>query len=83
MDYNSVDTAIQRGTLCKSQMRLTCKVKAADGYTYYMAEALLDTVLGKLATEEAPAYEILEKLTREKIWNIKSMSRCLTCTGDC
>ena len=37
-----------------------CKVKAADGYTYYMANALLDTVLGKLKTEDAPAYEILE-----------------------
>ena len=37
-----------------------CKVKAADGYTYYMANALLEKVLGKLATEDAPAYEILE-----------------------
>jgi isoleucyl-tRNA synthetase len=37
-----------------------CKVKAADGYTYYMAKALLDTVLGKLKTDDAPAYEILE-----------------------
>ena len=36
------------------------KVKAADGYTYYMAEALLDTILGKLGTEETPAYEVLE-----------------------
>ena len=36
------------------------KVKAADGYTYYMAQALLDTVLGKLAKDDAPAYEILE-----------------------
>ena len=36
------------------------KVKAADGYTYYMAEALLDTVLGKLKAEDAPAYEVLE-----------------------
>ena len=36
------------------------KVAAADGYTYYMASALLDTVLGKLATEEKPAYEVLE-----------------------
>ena len=26
-----------------------------------MAEALLDTVLGRLGTEETPAYEILEK----------------------
>ena len=39
-----------------------CKVKAADGYTYYMAQALLDTVLGKLADKEngTPAYEVLE-----------------------
>src|SRR5699024_4968039 len=36
------------------------KVKAADGYTYYLAEALLDTVLGKLKTEDTPAYEVLE-----------------------
>ena len=44
-------------------MRSYVKVKAADGYTYYMAEALLDTVLGKLADKEAgtPAYEILER----------------------
>ena len=41
-----------------------CKVKAVDGYTYYMAEALLDTVLGKLPDKDAPegtkAYEVLE-----------------------
>ena len=36
-------------------------MKAADGYTYYMACALLDTVLGKLADgEEKSAYEVLE-----------------------
>ena len=47
--------------LCVNPEDTYCKVKAADGYTYYMAEALLDKVLGKLATEETPAYEILEK----------------------
>ena len=47
--------------LCVNPDEEYCKVKAADGYTYYMAKALLDTVLGKLATEEgAKAYEILE-----------------------
>ena len=46
--------------LCVNPDETYCKVKAADGYTYYMAEALLDKVLGKLATEETPAYEILE-----------------------
>ena len=47
--------------LCVNPDESYCKVKAADGYTYYMAEALLDTVLGKLAEEGKPAYEILEK----------------------
>ena len=46
--------------LCVNPDENYCKVKAADGYTYYMAEALLDTVLGKFATEDTPAYEILE-----------------------
>ena len=47
--------------LCMNPDETYCKVKAADGYTYYMAEALLDKVLGKLGSEETPAYEILEK----------------------
>ncbi len=46
--------------LCVNPSDIYCKVKAADGYTYYMAEALLDKVLGKLGTEDTPAYEILE-----------------------
>ena len=46
--------------LCVNPDDTYCKVKAADGYTYYMAEALLDKVLGKLATDDAPAYEIIE-----------------------
>ncbi len=46
--------------LCVNPNDVYVKVKAADGFTYYMAEALLDKVLGKLATEEQSAYEILE-----------------------
>ena len=48
--------------LCVNPNETYCKVKAADGYTYYMAQALLDTVLGKLADKEngTPAYEVLE-----------------------
>jgi len=46
--------------LCVNPEEVYCKVKAADGYTYYMAEALLDKVLGGLAKEDAPAYEVLE-----------------------
>ncbi len=48
--------------LCVNPDDTYVKVKAADGYTYYMAEALLDSVLGKLADEEngVKAYEVLE-----------------------
>ena len=46
--------------LCVNPDETYCKVKAADGYTYYLAEALLDKVLGKLATDDAAAYEVLE-----------------------
>ncbi len=45
--------------LCVNPDETYCKVKAADGYTYYLAEELLDTVLGGL-TEEGSAYEVLE-----------------------
>ncbi len=47
--------------LCVNPDENYCKVKALDGYTYYMAEALLDKVLGGLAKEEGQkAYEVLE-----------------------
>ena len=46
--------------LCVNPNDTYCKVKAADGYTYYMAQDLLDTVLGKLAKDDEPAYEVLE-----------------------
>lgn len=49
--------------LCVNPDETYVKVKAADGYTYYIAKALLDTVLGKFADEEKgiKAYEILEE----------------------
>ena len=48
--------------LCVNPTETYCKVKAADGYTYYMAKALLDNVLGSLGDKEngVEAYEILE-----------------------
>ena len=51
--------------LCVNPVETYAKVKAADGYTYYMAEALLDTVLGRLADKEngKAAYEVLETMT--------------------
>ncbi len=48
--------------LCVNPDENYCKVKAADGYTYYMAEALLDKVLGSLAGEGEKAYEVLETM---------------------
>ena len=46
--------------LCVNPEETYAKVKAADGYTYIMAEALLDTVMAKLAEDGKPAYEVLE-----------------------
>ena len=47
--------------LCVNPEDTYIKVKAADGYTYYLAEALADNVLGSLAQEEGvKAYEVLE-----------------------
>ena len=48
--------------LCVNPEEIYAKVKAADGYTYYLAQALLDTVLGKLAKDDQPAYEVLETM---------------------
>lgn len=46
--------------LCVNPADTYLKVKAADGNTYYIAEALADKVLGGLAEGDAPAYEVLE-----------------------
>ena len=51
--------------LCVNPEETYCKVKAADGYTYYLAEALLDKVMSSLLSKEQQesgekAYEILE-----------------------
>lgn len=46
--------------LCVNPDEEYAKVKCVDGYTYYMATALLDTVLGPLSKDGEKAYEILE-----------------------
>ena len=47
--------------LCVNPDDTYIKVKATDGYTYYLAEALADKVLSPLAKEEGEkAYEVLE-----------------------
>ncbi len=45
--------------LCVNPGDTYVKVKAADGCVYYIAKALLDKVLGRLGSEDRPAYEIL------------------------
>ncbi|MCR5624670.1 MAG: isoleucine--tRNA ligase [Lachnospiraceae bacterium] len=46
--------------LCMNPNETYTKVKAKDGYTYYMAEALLDTVLSGLTEGDEKVYEVLE-----------------------
>ena len=46
--------------LCVNPEEKYSKVRACDGYTYIMADALLDSVLGPLAEEGQKAYEVLE-----------------------
>ena len=70
--------------LCVNPEEDYAKVKAADGYTYYMAVALLDTVLGRLADEEngTKAYEILETY-KGKDLEYKEYEPLYQCAYDC
>ena len=69
--------------LCVNPDETYCKVKAADGYTYYMAEALLDKVLGGLANEEegVKAYEVLETY-KGKDLEYKEYEPLYACAGE-
>ena len=67
--------------LCVNPDEVYCKVKAADGYTYYMAEALLDKVLGKLGSEDTPAYEVLEKYVGKDL-EYKEYEPLFACAGE-
>ena len=81
--------------LCVNPDERYCKVKAADGYTYYMAEALLDTVLGKLIEvkkgqedkafapmADGKAYEILETYMGTDLER-KEYEPLFSCAADC
>lgn len=70
--------------LCVNPDDMYCKVKAADGYTYYLAEQLADTVLGKLSDGEEgkAAYEILERFTGKELEN-KSYEPLFACAKEC
>ena len=67
--------------LCVNPENEYAKVKAADGYTYYMAKDLLDAVLGRLKTDDAPAYEILETFPGKAL-EYKAYEPLFDCTRD-
>ena len=67
--------------LCVNPDEVYCKVKAADGYTYYMAEALLDKVLGKFGSEDTPAYEVLERYVGKDL-EYKEYEPLFACAGE-
>ena len=68
--------------LCVNPDETYCKVKAADGYTYYMEEALLDKVLGKLVKEEGEkAYEVLETYKGTDL-EYKAYEPLFACAGE-
>ena len=67
--------------LCVNPEEAYCKVKAIDGYTYYMAKALLDKVLGALCKEEGEkAYEIIEEY-KGKDLEYKEYEPLFACAG--
>ncbi len=69
--------------LCVNPDEVYVKVKAADGYTYYMAQALIDKVLGKLGDEETgkAAYEVLETYTGKDL-EYKEYEPLFACAGE-
>ena len=67
--------------LCVNPDEMYCKVKAADGYTYYMAEALLDKVLGSLAGEGEKAYEVLETMKGQDL-EYKEYEALFSCAAE-
>ncbi len=85
-------TLLSNVGLCVNPDETYAKVRAADGYTYYMAKALLDTVLGSLAKEAGtdengnettavPAYEILETMQGKDL-EYKEYEPLYQCTAD-
>ena len=67
--------------LCVNPDETYLKVKAADGYTYYIAKALADKVLGRLAEEGKAAYEVLETYVGKDL-EYKEYEPLYKCAGD-
>lgn len=69
--------------LCVNPEETYVKVKAADGFTYIMAKALLDNVLGGIEREEGtPAYEIIETYAGKDL-EYKEYEPLYQCAKDC
>ncbi len=66
--------------LCVNPEDTYCKVKAKDGYTYYMAEALLDKVLGALSEDGEKPYEVLETYKGKEL-EYKEYEPLFECSG--
>ncbi len=79
--------------LCVNPDEIYCKVKTSDGYTYYMAEELLQPVLGgqELSWEvietfpgkslEMKEYEPLFDCTGKKVKELRGKAHFVTCDG--
>ena len=67
--------------LCVNPKETYCKVKAKDGYVYYMGKELLDKVLSPLAEEGESAYEILEEMKGEAL-EYKEYEPLFACAGE-
>ena len=67
--------------LCVNPEETYCKVKACDGNVYYMAQALLDKVLGSLAEEGQQAYEVLETYAGKDL-EYKEYEPLFACAGE-
>ena len=67
--------------LCVNPEETYLKVKAADGYTYYIAKTLADKVLGSLAEEGKAAYEVLETYVGKDL-EYKEYEPLYKCAGD-
>ena len=67
--------------LCVNPEETYLKVKAADGYTYYIGKALADKVLGSLAEEDKAAYEVLETYVGKDL-EYKEYEPLYKCAGD-
>ncbi len=68
--------------LCVNPDDEYAKVRCIDGYTYYMATALLDKVLGPLAKDGEKAYEILETFKGSDL-EYKEYEPLYQCAADC